>query len=193
MCFWFVWWTSRGLSGTTWPQWNSRFTSPSTFQTWSFLPNDLRRAESNQLFQHVFSDDYRAVEDAFSSKEKDKRDEERVWEHTQSLCQGVLENGQAFTSRKEEVSRARWSGCSAVTEAFWKAVLRVRARRCRGRASSDVGARQAHLFRGCPKPHGALHVQMLVCISNGGSLHLNMFIPGSKTSHASGIIRLTCT
>ena len=61
--------------------------------------------------------------------------------------------------------------------AFWKAVLRVPRPGGLGEEPVTLVLRQMRAFsRGCPKPPpGRCTLQMLVCISNGGSLHLNMF------------------
>lgn len=61
--------------------------------------------------------------------------------------------------------------------AYWKAVLRVPKPGSLGEESVTLLLWQIGTFsRGCPKsPLGCYTSQMLVCILNGGRLHLNMF------------------
>ena len=111
-------------------------------------------------FNTVFSDDYRAVEDAFSSKKKRTKGMKSAFENThKAFAKAFWRMDRLLRLGRREVSRARWSGCSAVTGVLESSVESPEARRSRGR-TSDVGASaEAHLFPGMPKTStGALHI-----------------------------------
>ncbi|KAJ1071021.1 hypothetical protein K5549_015294 [Capra hircus] len=127
-------------------------------------------------FNTVFSEDYRAVEDSFSSKKKRTKGMKSVYENIhKAFAKAFWRMDRLLRLGRREVSRARWSGCSAVTGILESSVESPEARRSRGR-TSDLGASaDACLFLGMPKTStGALHianagnVQAVLCRNGKG-------------------------
>ncbi|XP_055276582.1 protein phosphatase 2C-like domain-containing protein 1 [Moschus berezovskii] len=111
-------------------------------------------------FNTVFREDYRATEDSFSSKKKRTKGMKSVFENVhKAFAKAFWRMDRLLRLGRREVSRVRWSGCSAVTCMLESSVESPEARRSWGRIS-DLGAlADRHLFPGMPKmTTGVLHV-----------------------------------
>ncbi|XP_043730475.1 protein phosphatase 2C-like domain-containing protein 1 [Cervus elaphus] len=111
-------------------------------------------------FNTVFREDYRAIEDSFSSKKKRTKGMKSVYENIhKAFAKAFWRMDRLLRLGRREVSRVRWSGCSAVTCVLESNAESPEARKSWGRIS-DLGAlADRHLCSGMPKiTTGVLHV-----------------------------------
>nr|XP_020759556.1 protein phosphatase 2C-like domain-containing protein 1 isoform X1 [Odocoileus virginianus texanus]XP_020759559.1 protein phosphatase 2C-like domain-containing protein 1 isoform X1 [Odocoileus virginianus texanus] len=111
-------------------------------------------------FNTVFREDYRAIEDSFSSKKKRTKGMKSVYENThKAFAKAFWRMDRLLRLGRREVSRVRWSGCSAVTCMLESNAESPEARKSWG-GISDLGAlADRRLFSGMPTiTTGVLHV-----------------------------------
>lgn len=128
-------------------------------------------------FNTVFSEDYRAIEESFSSKKKRTKGMKSVYENIhKAFAKAFWRMDRLLRLGRREASRVRWSGCSAVTCILESSVESPEARRSWGRISDLAALADRHLFPGMPQiTTGVLHIANAGMYIECGRLHLNMF------------------